>query len=101
MVNAVMSAVVVVARTREGVMRQSGRMAIRRAAMMTAAMAATDVSASTVSAATATDVAAATTATVAATAVRVGQAHRNCQTAPDGHCAQKLPHDAAPYAFQM
>jgi hypothetical protein len=98
-VNALMAAVVVVTRARMAVMRQSGRMAIRRAAMM-AARVATAMAATEVTAATAADVSAATTATVAATAVRVGQAHRNCQTAPHGHCAQKLPHDAAPYAFR-
>jgi hypothetical protein len=98
-VNALMAAVVVVTRARMAVMRQSGRMAIRRAAMM-AARVATAMAATEVTATTAADVSAATTATVAATAVRVGQAHRNCQTAPHGHCAQKLPHDAAPYAFR-
>jgi len=63
------------------------------AAMMPAA--ATRMSATRMSAATTT------AARVTAAAMRVDRAHRECQAAPDGHCAEKFPHDAAPYAFQM
>jgi hypothetical protein len=43
---------------------------------------------------------AATTAKMSA-AVRVNRARRDCQAAPDGQCAEKFPHDAAPYPNQM
>jgi hypothetical protein len=52
-----------------------------------------------VPAAATTEVPAATAA--AMTAVSFYRGCRDRQSAADGHCAEKFPHDAAPYAFQM